>query len=321
MSYARAIRGRAFTLIELLVVVAIIAVLISILLPSLNQAKKQAKQVICSTQMKAQYDAQALYSYANRGFVLRGLENLQKGTNQDLYCNGQYAASVYQDSPAAELPYLNYTGMKDMRPTVNTVYDMGKSVNSIFCYLWQLDSDYSHEAMLQAVRSFRVFQCPEWPVGPPRSNDITAMNPGLGAGWDKPYYNYVVSTFPMPYTQKNIDYDQAYLDYRTDAPGGGVPSNLADYVSSSRIEDVAKIGSPARFIFIAEASNNVQSMCTSVWFDHVFLTAHLPFAAIARIAYDQRHPGGLVNMFFDGHAKALPLSSIDPGYPVPIGQR
>lgn len=50
-----------FTLIELLVVISIIALLLSILLPSMRAAREQAKQMVCSSQMRQVGLAQLLY--------------------------------------------------------------------------------------------------------------------------------------------------------------------------------------------------------------------------------------------------------------------
>jgi prepilin-type N-terminal cleavage/methylation domain-containing protein/prepilin-type processing-associated H-X9-DG protein len=53
---------RAFTLVELLVVISIIALLIAILLPSLSKARKQAKKVVCQTNMRSLSQAAFAYS-------------------------------------------------------------------------------------------------------------------------------------------------------------------------------------------------------------------------------------------------------------------
>lgn len=45
-------QGRGFTLIELLVVIAVIALLMTILLRAMGRVRKQAKAVICQSNLK-----------------------------------------------------------------------------------------------------------------------------------------------------------------------------------------------------------------------------------------------------------------------------
>ncbi|MFH1371600.1 MAG: type II secretion system protein [Planctomycetota bacterium] len=68
-------RGRfqgAFTLVELLVVIAIIALLMAILLPALGKARKQARTVICQSNIKQWGLMFAMYCENNNGYFFSG---------------------------------------------------------------------------------------------------------------------------------------------------------------------------------------------------------------------------------------------------------
>jgi prepilin-type N-terminal cleavage/methylation domain-containing protein/prepilin-type processing-associated H-X9-DG protein len=63
---------KAFTLVELLVVIAIIALLMSILMPALAKARKQAKIILCQSNLKQMASACVMYTNDYDGRIWRG---------------------------------------------------------------------------------------------------------------------------------------------------------------------------------------------------------------------------------------------------------
>jgi len=61
-------KGEAFTLIELLVVIAIIVLLVAILIPTLQRVKKQAKAVVCQSNLRQWSLIWTMYTRDNNGY-------------------------------------------------------------------------------------------------------------------------------------------------------------------------------------------------------------------------------------------------------------
>jgi prepilin-type N-terminal cleavage/methylation domain-containing protein len=65
-------KRRGFTLVELLVVIAIIALLMSILMPALARVRKQAKAVLCQSNLKQWGTVFQMYAADNDGYLVAG---------------------------------------------------------------------------------------------------------------------------------------------------------------------------------------------------------------------------------------------------------
>ena len=67
-----ALNRRAFTLIELLVVIAIIALLMAILMPTLARVRKQAKAVVCQSNLHQWGHSILMYTSDNNYYFMKG---------------------------------------------------------------------------------------------------------------------------------------------------------------------------------------------------------------------------------------------------------
>ncbi|MBP7050784.1 MAG: prepilin-type N-terminal cleavage/methylation domain-containing protein [Phycisphaerae bacterium] len=93
-------KPRAFTLIELLVVIAIIAILMAILMPSLQRVRKQARAVVCQSNLKQWGTIWAMYCDDNNGmFPRRGRDS---GRWIDLLYDYYHKDDEFRVCPMAE---------------------------------------------------------------------------------------------------------------------------------------------------------------------------------------------------------------------------
>lgn len=280
---------KAFTLIELLVVVAIIALLISILLPSLSRAKAQARQLVCSTQLRSMSNAAQLYAADNDDYIPRGIQ-------------GRGFASEYGVFPSLILPYVGWAG---------TDLD-----------LWGQPYQKKAKKLNALCQEIPQYHCPDYPH---EANTYDGQDPEK---WGPNPFDYVVSAMPIPYDPLNIAYDFNHeLEWNVNAGVfDPVPGTEAVYIESSKIEKMPASANPADLIYLTEAHVSLpwagnRGPESGIRFHTFFLTAQLPFAGLPRIANDQRHPNGLNAAFFDGHAENMEFQQIDCGYPNPIGRR
>ncbi len=277
-------RFPAFTLIELLVVVAIIAILLSILLPSLERARAQARQLLCLTNERTQ--GQAAYNYAsdNDGWMPRAI---------------QLRNNEYQIFVTAILPYLGYDG---------NPFDLWRAAREGARPSAQ-QQKFLRKVLLSPVG--QPMQCPDFPEEEPV---LTAANTRKS---DHQYLDYVASAMPIPYPEAQIQFDVDGGGQQGDEFRGerGAPG----YEGVRKLDELSGIVQPAHTIYVTEA--HISMPWDDFAFHHFFLTSQLPFGQYPRIANDQRHPGGINALFFDGHAATMSLKKMDPGWPSSLGLR
>lgn len=297
-----------FTLIELLVVVAIIALLISILLPSLRQARRQAKQVLCLTNLRSQGEAVQFYAADNGQWIIRGIAN----TKPNDQVNGQdfnlYHTVLLKYLGVYDGPAKFFYGPAALDPNINGVK-------------FEFTKGELNKLLIEA----KQFQCPDHP-----EPAVAFYNPDDIVAKQKTPVDYVANAMPIPYTKKNIDADAGDLQSNPFPDFEGIPTGSVDYVGTYNLGKFPSSKNPAKIILTTEAHVTLRvtsaggSDASQLWnprFHHFFLTSQLPFGGRPRVADDQRHPRGLAALFFDGHASAMTMKQMDPGWPNSLGVR
>jgi len=100
-------KSRAFTLIELLVVIAIIALLMSILMPAMQRVRKQARAVVCQSNLKQWGTIWAMYCDDNNGMFPKRAAS--SGRWIDVLFDYYYKDSKFRVCPmAAKVAFPQY---------------------------------------------------------------------------------------------------------------------------------------------------------------------------------------------------------------------
>lgn len=294
--------AQAFTLIELLVVVAIIALLISILLPSLHRAKRQARQLVCTTSLRTQGQAANFYAEDNQRYLPRGLQDIRNVRKADEY--HIYATAILQ--------YLGWDGVVGLELGGGDNIDVTGDTLRLWGRNSQIRGNMRARAINRILRRVAQFQCPDYPVYVELDRDQAGSNP----------VDYVANAMPIPYTWDNIGFDSGSLEWAPEGETEGVPMNMpVTYVGMWKLERMPPEGNPAGLVYVTEGHTSLPWKGDGPRLHHFFLAQQLPFAYFPRIANDQRHLGGINALFFDGHVDTMDLHQLDPAYPNPYDHR
>jgi prepilin-type processing-associated H-X9-DG protein len=158
-----------------------------------------------------------------------------------------------------------------------------------------LYNDRNQAEMIKACGEIPQLQCPTHPV-PEQKLD------------------YIVNAFVQPYTMRNVQGDSSI---RYDPNGRTTGQGVLDIAFFHRIDRF--VVPPASMIYITEGHATMPT--NTLLYHDVFYGSQLPHSSVPRIANDQRHPGGITNIFFDGHAETMTLTRLDPGWPNSLGIR
>ena len=131
-------KQRGFTLIELLVVIAIIALLMAILMPALQRVRKQARAVVCESNLKQWGVVFLMYTDDHNGHFMSGQTSGNIDENWVVATLAYYNEEKIRLCPTATKP----TSEGQQHPFAAWVYDhstAGLIVGSYGLNNWVLD--------------------------------------------------------------------------------------------------------------------------------------------------------------------------------------
>jgi prepilin-type N-terminal cleavage/methylation domain-containing protein/prepilin-type processing-associated H-X9-DG protein len=220
---------RAFTLIELLVVVSIVALLISILLPSLRNAREQAKEVVCASNMAG--FGRGFYSYAgdNQDYLCSGSFDPDVANGRDGpvdkvgwvadLVNGQYAFPGTALCPANEARYNQKLGMgasSGFYTPLQAKDLIDRGYNTNYTQMWYMGRSEAR-----------------WPPVPPGDTNWKRVASCLGPLKSAAMLSVAPSRVPI-LGDGGVESDDLYQGQKTvksmtDGPFGGPPYGIQDY--------------------------------------------------------------------------------------------